>query len=360
MGSGVVGRVDECVFACVGGRGLAGRMHVARAWRAAPPRCGWIGRAPRRGRGVGCARACSSASAQVHWKQRRADEPPCRAVPLGLHAGKHAVRGRRRARSVGWGGRGRRRGVGSVVGRVVCVLACAWAGLGICVRAALRNALRACLTGRGHPLLRRVMSDNAIESVPAGVFDEIAGLQSMCECVRVAWHAAPRAARGKGGGGDGCICAGDARAARAPPRAPPLAPSLPRAFLAPTDQSPRMDTTQRRDLSRNRIESLPLGTIDFDRLTSLTSLCVCASRGAERLGMGGRVEDARASRDDGPRAPTHGVQRTPCADRLHPPHALARAEKSLGTRSRVRSRRRARSAPASPAASSPRIACPAG
>ena len=61
----------------------------------------------------------------------------------------------------------------------------AWAGLGICARAALRNALRACLTGRGRPLLRRIMSDNAIESVPAGVFDEIAGLQSMCECVRV-------------------------------------------------------------------------------------------------------------------------------------------------------------------------------
>ena len=58
--------------------------------------------------------------------------------------------------------------------------------------------------------------------------------------------------------------------------------------------------------------------------------------------------------------PRGAVPRTPCAGRLHPPHALARAEKSLGTRSRVRSRRRARSAPASPAASSPRLACPAG
>ena len=123
----VVGRV-ACVFACAGGRGLAGRMHVVRAWRAAPPRCGWIGRAPRRGRGVGCARGCSSASAQVHFLERRADEPPCRAVPLGI-LGAFCVRGRRCARADGW----RSAGVVWAWGRLsgvwlMCACVCGLAG----------------------------------------------------------------------------------------------------------------------------------------------------------------------------------------------------------------------------------------
>ena len=121
---------------------------------------------------------------------------------------------------------------------------------------------------------------------------------------------------------------------------PPL-----RAFLAPTDERPQMDATRRRDLSENRIESLPLGTFDFDQLTNLTHLCVCAfpARSGRsprrRLALNGSAEDARAAcaaRCCGTRRARMGRthSHTASSARLapavftHPTRMLLRAQKS--------------------------------
>ena len=234
--------------------------------------------------------------------------------------------------------------------------------MGVCARAALRIALRACLTGRGHPLLRRIMTGNAIESIPAGVFDEIAGLQTLYECVRVAWHAAPRAAWGSGAAMGAYVLETLAQRVRLRVRL--------RSHRASPAQSSRRPTNLHAWTRRNAGTSLGTESTPslWARSTSISSrpfgTCASAHRAAQsgspwvqgpktlaRRATMGRAHPRTAS--DARLAPT---------DFAHPNkmHALARAEESVGTRSRVRSRRRLRSAPASPAASSPRIACPAG